>query len=683
MNMDSIQIDTRNRQQMRAYELIADTNSSFFLTGRAGTGKTTFLRNVQKMVDKQFITLAPTGVAAILAGGETIHSFFGFPLEVCTPETCGRMNATRISTLSHVDTIIVDEVSMVRCDIVDAIDYTLRMVLRTTQPFGGKQMIFVGDMFQLPPVVKQGAERNLLHDIYQTDDFFFYKANVLKHMQLPKIEFQEVYRQCDDKQFLHILEDVRMNKVAPEEISCLNRRVSQPKSDDGMVITLASLNKTAENINQRRLAEIKAKEYTYKGTIEGKFEDKKLPVEINLRLKEGAQVMFTRNDQQKRWANGTLAKVVRLTNGEIHVALNNGSVYQVPLASWESVSYEYNREERKLKKEITGTFTQYPLRLAWAITIHKSQGMTFDKMSLDLSCGLFAPGQLYVALSRVRSLDGLFLSKEVNPRYANTSREIIAYASGYNDERVITSEIESGKVVYAALRKNDYDEAARQYLLQVCKMAQTGDIKEAMRQSKRFLDMLICDDDLIGCIEDVPVNLLSSSHWPSKFLAAMLSLYVGEFEQAFVLADEVLRNHKCQEILYVKSRALTMLERYKEADDVNVLMAKFFDMATPDAKTLYIIAMLNELHVGDPGLNLMQKLVEIRPNYDRGIHAMRMLMKRHGIMLDNSRECELVEAFNSGMAEAEFDSQLKECREKTPESVDSLIESIKSQDFHQ
>lgn len=683
MNMDSIQIDTRNRQQMRAYEFIADTNSSLFLTGRAGTGKTTFLRNVQKMVDKQFITLAPTGVAAILASGETIHSFFGLPLEVCTPETCGRMNATRISTLRHVDTIIVDEVSMVRCDIIDAIDYTLRMVLRTTQPFGGKQMIFVGDMFQLPPVVQQGAERNLLHDIYQTDDFFFYKADVLKHMQLPKIEFQKVYRQCNDEQFLHILEDVRMNKVTPEEISCLNRRVSQPKSDDGMVITLASLNKTAESINQRRLAEIKAKEYTYKGTINGKFEDKKLPVEINLRLKEGAQVMFTRNDQQKRWANGTLAKVVRLTNDEIHVALNDGGVYQVPLASWDSMSYEYNREERKLKKEKTGTFTQYPLRLAWAITIHKSQGMTFDKMSLDLSCGLFAAGQLYVALSRVRSLDGLFLSKEVNPRYANTSREIIAYASGYNDERVITREIESGKAVYAALRKNDYDGAAGQYLLQVHKAARTGDIKEAMRQSKRFLDMLICDDDLIGCVEDVPVNLLSSGHWPSKFLAATLSLYARKFEQALVLADEVLRNHKCREILYVKSRALTKLKRYKEADDVNVLMAEFFDMATPDAKTLYIIAMLNELHVGDPGLNLMQKLVEIRPNYDRGIHAMRMLMKRHGIMLDNSRECELVEAFNSGMAEAEFDSRLKECHGKTPESVDSLMESIKRQDFHQ
>ena len=216
MNMEHTQIDTQNQQQVLAYELIANTNSSFFLTGRAGTGKTTFLRKVQKMVDKQFITLAPTGVAAILAGGDTIHSFFGLPMEVCTPGTCGKLNEARILTLLHADTIIIDEVSMVRCDIVDAIDYTLRRALRTTQPFGGKQIIFVGDMFQLPPVVRQGAERELLHDIYQTDDFFFYKADAIKRMRLVKIEFQKVYRQDDDRQFLHILENVRMNKVTPE-----------------------------------------------------------------------------------------------------------------------------------------------------------------------------------------------------------------------------------------------------------------------------------------------------------------------------------------------------------------------------------------------------------------------------------------------------------------------------------
>ena len=676
-------IDSQNQQQVLAYELIANTNSCFFLTGRAGTGKTTFLRNVQKVVNKQFITLAPTGVAAILAGGDTIHSFFGLPMEVCTPGTCGKLNEARILTILHADTIIIDEVSMVRCDIVDAIDYTLRKALRTTQPFGGKQIIFVGDMFQLPPVVRQGAERELLHDIYQTNDFFFYKADVIKRMRLVKIEFKKVYRQDSDPKFLNILENVRMNKITPEDIMHLNHRVMKPQNEDGMVITLASLNKTAEGINQQRLAEIDAEEFIYEGTIAGKFDDKKLPVELNLHLKVGAQVMFTRNDQQKRWANGTLAKIVKLTKDEIHVTLNNGDIHVVPCTSWDSVSYEYDRESRKLKKEVTGTFTQYPLKLAWAITVHKSQGMTFEKMSLDLSRGLFTAGQLYVALSRVRSLDGLFLSKDVIPQYAHTNREILAYASSYNDEQLINNEIESGKAVYSALLKNDYDEAAGQYLMLVYRKARIGDFKEAILQAKRFLDTLVCDDNLIGCIKEVPEILLSSSHWTSQFLVAILSLYAKQYDQALEFADAVLINHQCQEILFVKSRALAMLGRYKEADEVNVLMSDVFDMATPDAKVLYMIAMLNELHIGDPGLDLMRKLVEIKPKYDKGIHALRMLMKRHAILLDSPKESELIDAFNSDMSEEEFDVQLKACRSKAPKSVAYMIQRIKKQEFNE
>lgn len=682
MNMEHNEIDTQNQQQMLAYELIANTNSSFFLTGRAGTGKTTFLRNVQKMVNKQFITLAPTGVAAILAGGDTIHSFFGLPLEVCGPGTCGKLNEARIFTLLHADTIIIDEVSMVRCDTVDAIDYTLRKALRTTQPFGGKQIIFVGDMFQLPPVVRKGAEYDLLRDLYHTDEFFFYKAEAIKRMRLVKIEFQKVYRQDSDKQFLDILENVRLNKVTSEDIALLNRRVIQPQKEDGMVITLASLNKTADNINQKRLAEIEAEEFVYEGIIAGKFEDKKFPVELNLRLKVGAQVMFTRNDQERRWVNGTLAKVVKLTKGEIHVALSGGETYVVPYASWDSVSYEYDRDSRKLKKEVNGTFTQYPLKLAWAITIHKSQGMTFEKMSLDLSRGVFAAGQLYVALSRVRSLEGLYLTRDINPQYAYTNREIMAYASGYNDEQLIKNEIESGKAVYGSLQKNDYDEAAKQYLLLVNKKTQAGNIKEAMQLAKRFLDIVICDDPLMGCVESVPEELLTANHWAPRFLAALLSFYANRYEQALQYANDVLASHKCQEALFVKSRALAMLKRYSEADEVNVLLGDAFDMSTPDAKVLYMIAMLNEMYVGDPGLNLMQILVGTRPKYDRGIHAMRMLMKRKNIMLDSPQESELIEAFNSDMSEHEFDSMLKDYRGKAPKDVSYLVQRIKKQEFN-
>ena len=670
-------IDTQNKQQVMAFELIANTNSSFFLTG-----KTTFLRNVQKMVDKQFITLAPTGVAAILAGGDTIHSFFGLPMDVCTPGTMGKMSEARILTLIHTDTIIIDEVSMVRCDIIDAIDYTMRKTLRSSLPFGGKQVIFVGDMFQLPPVLKRGAEGELMNDLYHTDDCFFYKADVIKRMRLVKIEFQKVYRQ-EDQDFLRILENVRLNKTTPENLMHLNERVCPPAKEDGTVITLSARNCTVDGINQQRLAEIEAEEYTYEGTVTGKFEEKRFPVDLTLKLKVGAQVMFTRNDQQKRWVNGTIGTVTKLSKDEIQVTTDGGSTYVVPNCSWESYSYEYDKETRKMKKELMGTFTQYPLRLAWAITVHKSQGMTFDKLYLDLSRGMFAAGQLYVALSRVRSLDGLFLSRPIIPQYAHTSREILAYASGYNDEQVINSEIESGKAVYQLLHHHDYDEAAKQYLLLVQKKAQAGDIKEAIQQAKRFLDTVICDDELFGCIDEVPASLKEADHWAPKFLVALLSLYTGDYEQALECADSVLAQHQCQEALYVKSRCLVKMEQYQEADAVNVLMGDVFDMSTPDAKVLYSIAMLNELHIGDPGLNLMQELIKARPKYNKGILSLRNLMKRKGLVLvktsDDPRE--LVDDFNSDMPEEEFSQKLVTTREKAPKAVEYLLRLIRKQVF--
>jgi len=674
-------IDTQNKQQMQAYDLIANTNSSFFLTGRAGTGKTTFLRNVQKMVDKQFITLAPTGVAAILAGGETIHSFFGLPMDVCTPGTMGKMSEARILTLIHTDTIIIDEVSMVRCDIIDAIDYTMRKTLRSSLPFGGKQVIFVGDMFQLPPVLKKGVESDLMHDLYHSDDCFFYKADVIKRMRMVKIEFQKVYRQ-EDEAFLKILESIRLNKTTPEILMHLNERVCQPTKEDGTVIILASLNRTADDINQKKLAEIDAEEYTYEGTVTGKFEEKRFPVDLTLKLKVGAQVMFTRNDPKKRWVNGTIGTVSKLAKDEIQVT-TDGSTYVVPNCSWESYSYEYDKEERKMKKELMGTFTQYPLRLAWAITVHKSQGMTFDKLYLDLSRGMFAAGQLYVALSRVRSLGGLYLSRTIIPQYAHTSREVLAYASSYNDERIINSEIESGKAVYQLLAHHDYDEAGKQYLMLVQKKAADGDIKEAIQQAKRFLDTIICDEELFGCIDDVPTELMVSDHWASKFLVALLSLYAGKYEQALEYADSVIAQHQCQEALYVKSRCLAKLERYEEADAVNVLMGDVFDMSTPDTKVLYMIGMLNELHIGDPGLNLMQHLIKARPKYDKGILSLRYLMKRKGLVLvkttDEPRE--LVDDFNSDITDDEFAQKLRTAREKAPKAVEYLLRLIKKQVF--
>jgi tetratricopeptide (TPR) repeat protein len=297
---------------------------------------------------------------------------------------------------------------------------------------------------------------------------------------------------------------------------------------------------------------------------------------------------------------------------------------------------------------------------------------------------MFAAGQLYVALSRVRSLDGLFLSRPIIPQYAHTSHEVLSYASGYNDEHVISNEIESGKAVYQLLAHHDYDEAAKQYLMLVQKKAADGDIKEAMQQAKRFLDTVICDEELFGCIDEVPEELIAADHWAPKFLVALLSLYAGKYEQALAYADSVLSQHQCQEVLYVKSRCLAKLERYQEADAVNVLMGDVFDMSTPDVKVLYSIAMLNELHIGDPGLNLMQELLKARPKYDKGILSLRYLMKRKGLLLvkasDDPRE--LVDDFNSDITEGEFAQRLRTAREKAPKAVEYLLRLIKKQVFN-
>lgn len=673
-----VHIDTENKEQMLAYDLIANTNSSFFLTGRAGTGKTTFLQNVQKLVNKQFITLASTGVAAILAGGETIHSFFGLPMDVCTPGTIGNMSEARILTLIHTDTIIIDEVSMVRCDIIDAIDCTIRKTIHSNLPFGGKQIVFVGDMFQLPPVVKQNAEKDLLHDLYNAGSFYFYKANVIRRMRLVKIEFKKVYRQEDEK-FLATLENVRLNKTTSADLMYLNERVCQPKEEDGAVIILTSLNKTADAINRQKLAEIIAEEYAYEGTVQGKFEDKRLPVDYILKLKVGAQVMFTRNDSDKRWANGTIGRVTKLSKDEIVVTVEGGSSYVVPNCSWESNSYEYDIDTRKIKKERKGVFTQYPLRLAWAITIHKSQGMTFDKLYLDLSQGMFAAGQLYVALSRVRSQEGLFLSRTIIPQYAHTDREVLTYASGYNNVHVINNEIESGKVVYNLINNHDYDEAGKQFLLLVQKKASEGDIKEAMQQAKRFLDTIICDDDLFGVIDEVPASLMEAEHWAPKFLVAILSLYAEKYEQALKYVDSVLAIHNCKEALYVKLRCLTRMERYGEAEEVNGLIGDVMEMPIPDAKLLYNIGMLNELHLEKSGLELLRKVVILRPKYNRIILAIRNVLKRKNILLANipGENGVLVEAFNSEMPNDEFLRNLVISRKRTPKSVQRLLQMVR------
>ncbi len=675
---DRYMIDPANIEQQRAFELIAETNSSFFLTGRAGTGKTTFLQNVKKAVDKNFIVVAPTGRAAVLAGGVTIHSFFGLPLGVCLPGTVGTMNRQKIGILRHADTIIIDEVSMVRCDILDAIDTTMRYYLGNGLPFGGKQMVFVGDMFQLPPVVQPG-DAAILKDFYNSDNsFFFYKARVVQRMRLVKIEFIKMYRQ-EDEDFISVLENVRVNRISSMDFKGLDARVGHSFSQDELVITLASTNSTAEKINRQRLDSIGSEEHTYKATIEGKFERSHYPAEETLKLKIGAQVMFTRNDKDGRWVNGTLGIVESLDDKEIKVKTDYGDTFIVEQCTWDSIQYDYDSDTKKMSSKVEGKFTQYPLKLAWAITIHKSQGMTFDKMRLDLNSRIFSPGQLYVALSRVRSLEGLSISRRVYPSDVQTSTEVLQYASGYNDERQINNEIESGRAVYHAMQDNDYDEAARQYMMLIKRKVDEGDFAEAFLLSSRFFDTLICDDCLYGCVDTVPEVLDNPVNDEEWLLALLLNLYANNYIKALKCCEHISDKALKLNSLYLKSRALVKLERYKEADDVNGQLFELFDIKAPDAKVLYMVGMVNEMYTNDSGLEIMAILTQYRSKYDRGILAIRQLFKKHALALgepdDNDK---LIIAFDSDINQEAFHKYLRNTRKESPQSMSLLIKRIRS-----
>lgn len=411
-NMENVTIsfDKANVEQQKAFDLVANTNTCLFITGKAGTGKTTFIKWIQEKINKNFLVLAPTGIAAIAVGGQTMHSFWGFPMEGIGPSTPMEVSFEKKLLLEKIDTIIVDEASMVRCDMVDGMDRCLRNVFSTHMPFGGKQVVFVGDLFQLPPVVKLGSsDEEMLTDLYGSGTPFFYKANVLKKMNMPKIEFSKVYRQKDVK-FINILNRMRIGASTKEDLALLNLQVNNSFEVNDYAVILTAYNSMAEKINEKKLNDIDSEDFVYTGITEGIFKRTDSPVPEVLRLKIGAQVIFCRNDYTHGCANGTIAKVVNLGEDFIRVRLENEKEFNVSKVTWTSYERKYNRETKKVESEIVGAFTQYPLKLAWAITIHKSQGMTFDRMHFDLTHGVFASGQAYVAISRMRSLKGLTLS---------------------------------------------------------------------------------------------------------------------------------------------------------------------------------------------------------------------------------------------------------------------------------
>ena len=421
----------RNEQFELAYRFVTETQESIFLTGKAGTGKTTFLRYLKEHSSKNTIVAAPTGVAAINAAGVTLHSLFQLPLHPLLPTNAGkqellskiRYNKQRLQLLRKMEVLVIDEVSMVRCDVMDAIDTILRSVrYQHDLPFGGVQLLLIGDLFQLSPVA-QNHEWAVLQEYYNSTFFFDSKA-ILEQMPL-LIELTTIYRQKEE-QFVRLLNKVRNNQLDADDLEMLNERYMpgfQPERDETF-ITLTSHNNQAELINRQQLQRLIAPPYTYKATIDGEFPENSYPADAELVIREGAQVMFLKNDTVgKRFFNGKIGVVHSLTDEEVIVRCGNENI-RVQKETWDHSRYTLNRTDGKLEQDVLGTFEQYPLRLAWAITIHKSQGLTFDKVMIDAGLS-FASGQVYVALSRCTSLEGIVLLSKIQPNVIFSNQQVV------------------------------------------------------------------------------------------------------------------------------------------------------------------------------------------------------------------------------------------------------------------
>ena len=413
-----------NPELQLARRLIEQTGTHVFLTGKAGTGKTTFLRTLKAECPKRMIVLAPTGIAAINAGGMTIHSFFQLPFAPYIPGSVFggeaqykfQFGREKLNIMRSIDLLVIDEISMVRADLLDAIDDVLRRFRRHDQPFGGVQLLLIGDVQQLPPVAKN-EDWQLLAPYY--DSPYFFSSHALKATTCCTIELKKVYRQ-NDIRFLNLLNAIRENRCTADDLDTLNQRyLPDFKYDDSEgYIRLTTHNHQAQQINQAKLNELESKSYRFKAEITGNFPEYNYPTDLELELKKGAQVMFVKNDISgtHRYANGTLGKVTVLTNQGIQVRVNEtGALVDLNQEEWANTKYSLDNKTKEIIEEIEGTFKQYPIKLAWAITVHKSQGLTFDKAIIDIS-GAFAHGQTYVALSRCRTLEGLILSAPLTLR---------------------------------------------------------------------------------------------------------------------------------------------------------------------------------------------------------------------------------------------------------------------------
>ena len=476
-------LDTDNQEWQQALQIIQYTRRSLFLTGKAGTGKSTFLRYVAQHTKKKHVILAPTGIAAINAGGQTLHSFFKLPFHPLLPNDSRysirnirktlKYSGETIKLLRELELIIIDEISMVRADIIDFIDKVLRIYCRNMrEPFGGKQLLLVGDIFQLEPVIKEDEWR-LMQPFYPSA--YFFAAKVWQQIQLVSIELRKVYRQSDSE-FIALLDRIRQNQATDTDLNAINARVGADHHSGKFQLTLATRRDTVDYINDLKLQQLEGTSLTFQGVIKGEFPLTSLPAPMELELKPGAQVIFVRNDKEKRWVNGTIGVVsgIDVEEGIICVYDEDGNEHDVGIEVWENMRYTFNEKEQKIDEELLGTFRQFPLRLAWAITVHKSQGLTFRNVNIDFSGGgAFAGGQTYVALSRCTSLNGISLEEPIRRSDIFVRPEVVQFARRYNDGQLMRQALGESKAdkeyhdAIEAFDRQDFDGFLNSFFLAI------------------------------------------------------------------------------------------------------------------------------------------------------------------------------------------------------------------------